>query len=144
MTWAILNWFPSRKVACQTISRYHCILAYYSQKGSFCWNIIMYRYRLHSYQYFFQKSFLLGYTHYEEFDGFYRVEIYGQPCRRRRLWELFINCINLSKSLEENPSDRRITPSICKNQFRSSFDICSHRFYIKTKLILFLLSVSKF
>ena len=47
----------------------------------------MYCYRLHSYQYFIQKNFLLWCTHYQIFDDLCRVETYGLP----GMWSLILN-----------------------------------------------------
>ena len=61
------------------------------REGEVLLKIIMHRYRLNSYQYFIQKWFLLGCTHHKEFNDFYQVEIYGQPCSYRQfLTILFI------------------------------------------------------
>ena len=115
MPWALLNWFPSRKVACQTIYPYHCILAFYREKGRFYWKIIMHRYRLYSYQYFIQKIFLLGCTHHKKFNSFCRVEIYGQPCT-------IVHAVNVDKKKQHAVEERLPRWTLQIHRFQTSLD----------------------
>ena len=58
------------------------ILVHDNEKGRFCWKILMHPCRLHPYEYFTKKIFVPICNHSVEFDGFYRAEIFGRPCKK--------------------------------------------------------------
>ena len=87
--------FPLKKYACQMTSPSSLILVHVKEKGRFCLKILMHTCRLHPHEFFSRKIVVPICNHFVEFDCFYRVEIYGQPC-------IVLNC---KKGLDSDTKD---------------------------------------